>query len=156
PTAAADHGPLSPDAALPRGDGALHRSPAEDRRRFGPADVQPVGDARDSPLLARRAPTDQRGLRQGASLRPRQPHPSPDGPVDPPGHSGARGQSGMSLIDDALRRAQAAQTPGPSGPAGFRAPMPLPDPWRSRRRRFRRLAGATLAAMVLAAAGIFF
>ena len=62
----------------------------------------------------------------------------------------------MSLIDDALRRAQAAQTPGPAGTAGFRAPMPLPDPWRSRRRRFRRLAGASLATLVLVAAGVFF
>jgi hypothetical protein len=55
----------------------------------------------------------------------------------------------VSLIDDALRRAQAAQSPGAG--SALRVPMPLPDPSRYRRRYRRRLAaGALLAAVAVA------
>ena len=49
----------------------------------------------------------------------------------------------MSLIDEALRRAQAAQSAQTQGP-GFRAPMPLPDSGRSRRRRMRTSGGSVV------------
>jgi hypothetical protein len=58
----------------------------------------------------------------------------------------------VSLIDDALRRAQAAQAPPPGAP-GFRVPMPLPDPGRGRRRRMRRVATGAAAAVAVLAAG---
>ncbi len=61
----------------------------------------------------------------------------------------------MSLIDDALRRAQAAQTPGTGAGSVLRVPMPLPDSGRYRRRNLRRLAAAALLTAA-AIAGVFF
>jgi hypothetical protein len=60
----------------------------------------------------------------------------------------------VSLIDEALRRAQAAQSPGAGGGSGSRVPMPLPDPGRPRR-RIRLLAAAAIAAAALIGAGLF-
>ncbi len=62
----------------------------------------------------------------------------------------------MSLIDEALRRAQAAQATGAAqGGRGLRVPMPLPDPGRFRRRRARRLAIASLVAAAVVSGAIF-
>jgi len=61
----------------------------------------------------------------------------------------------MSLIDDALRRAQAAQGNGTEA-AGLRVPLPLPDPGRARRRRLRRLAAILAVAAVAIAGGFLF
>jgi hypothetical protein len=60
----------------------------------------------------------------------------------------------VSLIDEALRRAQAAQTTGAAGAAGPRVPMPLPDSGRYRRRRMLRLALGALAVAAVAGGGI--
>ncbi|MGE5278029.1 MAG: hypothetical protein ACM3SU_13610 [Acidobacteriota bacterium] len=57
----------------------------------------------------------------------------------------------MSLIDDALRRAQAAQTGSPG--TGLRVPMPLPDPGRFRRRRLRLMAAVAILAALAVGAG---
>ena len=60
----------------------------------------------------------------------------------------------MSLIDEALRRAQAAQTGG-SGGRDFRVPMPLPDPGRYRRGRLLRFVAVAVLAAIAIGAGIF-
>jgi hypothetical protein len=61
----------------------------------------------------------------------------------------------VSLIDEALRRAQAAQTSSAANARGLRVPMPLPDSGRYRRRRALRLTAGALAVAVLAGGAFF-
>ncbi len=72
---------------------------------------------------ARRAAPGQRGVRQGAPVRIRQRHVPADGPRGAPGGARAGGGGRLSLIDDALKRAQEA---GADGEA--RAPRAALDP----------------------------
>ena len=64
----------------------------------------------------------------------------------------------MSLIDDALKRAQAAGQPAAAGPPAERpwVPAPLPDAGPARRRRLARIATAVLAILAAAGAGVWF
>ena len=64
----------------------------------------------------------------------------------------------MSLIDDALKRAQAAGQPAAAGPTAERpwVPAPLPDAGPARRRRLAMAVTAVLAVLAAAGAGVWF
>ena len=80
----------------------------------------------------RGAAADQCRLRQGASLRLRQRNVRPEIPRDRPGDPRARGRSRLSLIDDALKRAQAADDAA-AGKAANRPWIPDADAGRGAR-----------------------
>ena len=63
----------------------------------------------------------------------------------------------MSLIDDALKRAQAAGQPEPAGTTAPRpwTPAPLPDAGPARRRRLARILAAGVGIVVAASAGVW-
>ena len=66
--APAHHRAVSPDAARPLGDRALHSPPPARRGRRRTADLHAVGHPAGLPLRARRPAPDQRRVRQGAAL----------------------------------------------------------------------------------------
>ena len=105
-----------------------------------------LGDLGDSPVLAGRAAADQRDLRQGSSLRIRERDRSLDGPAHPARRQGARGTGRVSLIDEALKRAQATDKVAEDRPSTW-TPTHLPD----RRPRTYRVVGiaAGLVGMAL-------
>ena len=131
----------------------IHAPPARRGRRRAP-DLHAVGDPEGPRLRPGRPAPDQRRLRQGAPVRVRQRHLRAQGargqPRDPRAGRGSR----LSLIDDALKRAQAAGEGEAARPTNRPwTPTPLPDPGIARRRAMVRAAGIAIAAVALAVVG---
>src|SRR4029077_13633551 len=118
------------------------------RRHRRPSDIHSLGHVGHSPLFARSSPTDQRDLRQGAPLRFRERDRLLHGATHPAGRAGARGAGRVSLIDDALKRAQAMDRVSGDRPSAW-TPTHLPDR-RPGTRRAVGIAAGLLGAMLLA------
>src|SRR5262245_50939201 len=106
-----------------------------------------MGHVGHSPLLARSSPADQRNLRQSAPLRFRERDRLLHRATHPSGGAGARGTGRMSLIDDALKQAQARDRVAEDRRSAW-TPTLLPERRPSRYRALTIAAGLIGTAML--------